>query len=473
MSFLRFRTVTASFALFGMAACGARSQLYTSPPEETGGGGSGGGGTGGTTTSSTTSSSSSTTTSSTTTSSSTTTTTSEGGGGTGGGPLCSKLEYAAPFASFAGGMMANQRAPRAAYSADDGSRVTIASSWTFGGGNNAPQELRRTNLTPWPDFPVGVSLGNTNIMDLDAGVSFSIAQNTNDRFAMAFADFQQPPMGGLRFSSDFDPNDPNPPDTFIIENQAQRSTFLTRNGSRFLFGSSRRQGDTHEIRVGTILNDALENTFIVGCMPERSFAEGIAVENGFLFAYTSKTSIDNPGCEFMSDPGPNDIYSLHVGTFVGADLVALTSFGEAQNTFVRMAPRSDGAWLAWTSSVGGDANLRIEIAHLSPKGDVLANIQLEDVDAAPFAIASFNNYLMMVYLSSDTPNGQERPRAQVFSPDLEPLGNIFIEGPGNPQAQFTLVSNPNAPQVMFAWSESSGDNQPNQVQITRIDCLDQ
>lgn len=453
----------AAIAAIGLAACGSRSALYG--PETRG---EGGGGEGGTTTSTT--GMGGTTTSSSTTSSSTTSSQGGGGEGGGGGPPgpCGELEYITPFVSLAGGMQPHQRTPKLAFSSDDDTRVTVGSAWQFVDTPNAPLELRRTSLSPWPDFPAGSSLGNTNKMDLDGGVSFAIAQSPGDRFALLFADFQESPAGGLRFSADFKPAAANPPDTFLVDPDAQKALFLSRGKSRFLYGGGFQSGSTHEIRAGLIDEDLVESLFFLGCASAAPLADAVPYLEYFFVAMANGT--DAFGCD-VGVPGPPS--RLQIVKIQESGVVEnVVEIGSQSMTDLKLAPRSDGAWLVWTDPGGEDLPPSILIGQLTTDGELAGTLEWSvPFQPGSLAITSFEDFLALAWIQSD-PEGAS-PRVQVFGPDFTPLGAIEVQSAGVAKAPLSFLGSPFARQALLAWSETVGDpDLGDQIRMTRVDCLD-
>jgi hypothetical protein len=455
---LGFRRALPALALLGLAACGARSQLLGADD----GGNAGGGGSGGSGGTPTTTGEGGTTTSSTTTT--TTTTTGEGGGPQG---VCAVLEYATPFASLVGGVTAHQRSPKMAYSADDGSRVTVATAWQFAETPNPPLELRRTSLEPWPTFP-GTGLGNTNKMDLDGGASFAIAPSPGDRFALLFADFQESPPGGLRFSADFDPDAANPPDTILLTPFAEEALLLEIGKPGYLW-AGRSSGAYHTLSGGIVdpIGGAI-TSLLLGCADTPPLAAAVAHEGSFLLAYTIAAT-EVLDCD-IGAPGPaKNLFVARVnadGTFEGLNQV--TSVATAD---LRLAARSGGAWIVWTENGGEDLPPSIQVGQLSAQGvyqpvnNMYANYQPGSV-----AVTSFEDFLVVAWIEAE-PEGAS-PHVQVFTPDGTAAGAITVQATGLAKGPLSLLANPAARQAALAWSEEGEPGSKDQLRITRVDCLD-
>ncbi len=456
---LGFRRALPALALLGLAACGARSAPRRGRRRGRGRRRRSGG-----TTTTTGSGGTTTTTGEGGTTTTTTTTTGEGGGPQG---VCAVLEYATPFASLVGGVTAHQRSPKMAYSADDGSRVTVATAWQFAETPNPPLELRRTSLEPWPTFP-GTGLGNTNKMDFDGGASFAIATSPGDRFALLFADFQESPPGGLRFSADFDPDAANPPDTILLDPFANEALLLELGKPGHLWAGTGQIGTDH-ILFGGIedLDGGPTAAFPLGCAMTPPLAAATAHEGSFLLAYL--VAAGAPDCS-NGPPGPaNNLFVVRVngdGSFEGFNQV--TSVDTAD---LRLAARSGGAWIVWTEPGGEDLPPSIQVGQLSAQGVYQpVNNMYANYQAGSVAVTSFEDFLMVAWIEAE-PEGAS-PHVQVFTPDGTAAGAITVQATGLAKRPLSLLANPSARQAVLAWSEEGEPGSKDQLRITRVDCLD-
>ena len=457
---LGFGRALPALVLIVAAGCGARSQLYGSETAGDGGGGAGGGAT------TTTGQGGTTTTTTTTGQGGTTTTTTEGGGGTG---PCAALEYKTPFASLVGGMKPHQRNPKLALSKDDNTRVTVATAWQFVDTPFPPLELRRTSFEPWFEFPAGSGLGNTNKMDLDGGASFAIAQSPGDRFALLFADFQQAPPGGLRFSADFDPNQPNPPATLLLDEEAQTALFLTFGQARFFWGGTFKfpNEDLYVLKLGLVDPDGSPQTSLeLGCGTTPPLADAVPSVGGHHLALTT-----SPDCISGMGAGPsNSLVIVHVKENGSVSPVAQMDTVDTED--LHLAARSDGAWVVWTHKGGEDLPPSIRLG-LVKSGEAFTLLPAHFALFQPgsVATASFEDHLIVAWIEPE-PEGAS-PRVQVFLPDGTPAGSIKVQATAKAIPPLALLGSPFERQAVLAWSEEIGDPQlGDQLRITRIDCLD-
>lgn len=463
MNTLRFWHGFAALGALWLSACGGRSQLRDFVDTSGGGGSGGSGGFGGTTTTTTTTSSDSS---------------SSGVGGGFQGP-CAELTYQTPFASLQGSSDVHQRAPRLAYSTDDGAGVTVATGWQVveSPSPNPPTELRHTSLAPWVTFPAGAGLGPTYLADFDGGASFAIAKGSGGKFALLFRDFQQPPPGGLRFSDQFKPASGDVPPSLLVDTSARTALFLTRGQKTFSFGAALRQGDTREIRAGVIAGNSFVET-ILGCANGPVEADALPVGDDALFvAYATGTEAASGGCD-VGAPGPPNrlqLAQLIGGTlaFVGEVTVSPSGGTTGPLTDIRFAPRTDGGWMVWSNPGSNIAPPSLVLGKLTtPVGElqVLTEVVVPYVPGS-VAVTSFDNFLVLAWVQSE-PEGAS-PHVQVFDPDGNALGDIQIAATGAAQGRLSLLGSPFGHSAVLAWSETgAGPNDGDQVRLTRIDCID-
>jgi hypothetical protein len=462
-----FKRTFVLFAIAGASACGSRSQLLGPAAEDTGGtggtGGAGGaGGTGATTSSSTTSGP---------TTSTSTTTSSTGGGGTGGlfPVACEKLEYATPFSDLDGGVMAHQRSPALSYSSDDAMRVTLASAWQAANqGPNAPSDLRHTTFDPWIDFPAGSGFGPTYLANLDGGVSFAAAQSPGNRLALLFRDFEEPPMGGLRFSADFTPKSGDLPPTFLADTNAGGALFLTYNGARWGFGAIDPQGGggQFETRFGVVNDDFVEMELPLACTTERNVADAVGVEGGFLVAFGAST-VPGEGCDFGIPSVPQGPHAMRVQ---GDQIFDVITFGSGQIDDLQMAPRQNGAWLVWRDVTSVNEAPMLWITSFDQEGNLLVDPFPYDLqcEKGSLAAAGFEDFLAIACILPEPEGGS--PFVQVFNPEGAPVGGIKVAATGAALGRPSLIGSPITRSVVLAWSETAGVG--DQIRITRVDCID-
>lgn len=457
MAPLRFGSLAWVVAIGALTACGSRSNLESPSPDGGAGGAGGGGGTGGSTVTTTTA---------------TTTTTSDGGGGTGGAPMgpCAELSFLSPYVSLQGGAQSHQRSPKLAYSSQQKTRVTMASAWqATEGPGDLPIELRHTSFDPWIDFPAGSSLGPTYLADLDAGVSFAIAQGPGDLFAMLFRDFQMAPPGGLRFAADFKPKSGDVPVSFLVDPLAQHASFLSYNGKVWLYGAGRSfQNDDHELRIGVVNEDFVESQVPVACSsPGALPADATPIEDGFLVGIgTSQKDLADCASAGPAPPG-GPLVVLVKGTDAKV-LLSLETPGPIAD--LRMAPRDSGAWLAWYDP-GNDALVpSLVVAAVSEFGGLLVLPSPSPTACLPgsLATASFQDFLMVSCIVPE-PEGASA-FVQVFDPDGVPRGAATVPSTSMALGSTALLGSPVTRSAVLAWSElgSIGD----QLRVTRVDCVD-
>jgi len=461
MQRLRFGHFACGLAALAISACGSRSQLSSLDAGSIGGGGAGGSGSGGDTGGGG----------------------STGGGGTGGsggntttvppGP-CPELGYATPFAALPGGSSVHQRSPGLAFSSSDGSSVTVATTWQVveGPGPTLPIELRHTTFAPWGIFPVGSGLAPTYLADLDGGVSYAIAPSSGDQFALLFAsDFFGPGgNGGLRFSSEFAAKSGVVPSTQMVGNPKDRALFLTRGPKSFAFGAAADNGGKHEITMGLVNDDLFLGDFALGCSAQPTFADAVAIGDTFLVFFGSDPSFVGTGCDGVV---PNPPTTLLVARVVNGSLMDIKEVVQESVTDVRVAPRSDGAWLVWTTAGGADVPPATHIGRVDPLGALVAPPLDWPLfgDPGSMAVASFEDFLMLGAIEPE-PEGAS-PLVQVFAPDGDVRAGMKIAATGAAKGRLSLLGSPFGRSVVAAWSETvGGEDKGDQVRVTRVDCIE-
>ncbi|MEZ4309556.1 MAG: hypothetical protein R3F14_16080 [Polyangiaceae bacterium] len=447
-------------AVVQAAACGARSTLYPGEIDGEGGGGTGGtGGTGagGTGAGGTTST---TTTDTTTTTTTTTTTVVEG--------PCGALKFETPYSHLDGGLQVNQRGPKLGYASDDGMTVTLASAWqATEGPGNLPIELRHTSFEPWGAFPAGSGFGPTFLADLDAGVSFSITQGKPGRFALLFRDFKSPPPGGLRFSADFKPKSGTVPASILADSALDDALFARRGTTgKWLLGGRDQVGMLSETRFLSASESQVEASIPVTCTTAPAAADAVAVNGGFV----ATVAAPGGGPSSCANGNGSPIGGPLVLSIQGVSVSLTGDLAKGSPADIAMAPRKDGAWVAWLDTGAGALSAGTWVSAVSEKGIPLgvpfnANLACEPQS---LAAASFEGFLMIACIQSE-PEGAS-PVVQVFEPDGTPAAGLKVPATGAAKGRAALIGSPVSRSAVLAWSETAGIG--DQIRITRLDCVD-
>src|SRR6185436_12828287 len=119
-------------------------------------------------------------------------------------------------------------------------------------------------------------------------------------------------------------------------------------------------------------------------------------------------------------------------------------------TDVRLAERSDGAWLVWSSGAN-----TLRVGRLDPSGAPTGGTFDLDVpyQAGSVAAASVNDFLMIGWIE-DAPGGASL-RVQVLGPDGVAHAGATVAPTGTPQGRLTLLGSPKSRSWVLAWSESA------------------
>jgi hypothetical protein len=247
------------------------------------------------------------------------------------------------------------------------------------------------------------------------------------------------------------------------------------DGTQF-FTLFRQSGNGH-FGVSPNLSNANHsmNLFSVACATTPIVADAVAGGPGWIMALASGVtpkwdSADYPCEQKFDDVGPaSTIYpgvvDLEGYPFTPAEPIDL---GEPALR-IRMAPRSDGAWLAY-----GTASTPIRVARLDPAGHVaLAPVTPPDGAGAPaassLAAASLDDDLVLA--SVDTAPGAA---AQIVVRRFDANGVVTAALPialgGAIDGEPSLVAAPGRG-VLVAWSELPAGADGHQLRIARLDCL--
>lgn len=434
--------------LAGAAACGARSQL--APGDDASGDG-------GADPSSSSSSSS-------------------GGGGAGGAALACGALSPLEIATIAGGEGIHQRRPTLTFSSGDAARVTLASAWqVVEGPATPPTELRHTSFEPWGAWPGGAALGPTFLADLDAGTTFAAARAGGDRLALLFADVQDPPAGGLRFSPDFIPGSGDVPPSILLDATAQAAVFAVEDADVHFIGTSSIAPTGGELlELGLIDgNGYLEGPSIYGCGLGAPRAAASPSPPLLVFAYATQ-----PLGDCLTDPAapPSELW---VGS---GDTTAFgASFARSEAapiTDVGVTVRSDGAWVVWSVGLAGAPQIR------ATRADPFGDLQGEDFAVtqpgdAPspgtMAVASFEDFLAVAWWQAP-PGAPGRLRVRLLAPDGAPLAqsDLSLEVPSGEAPAISgrpvLLGAPLGRAALLAWSQTLAGS--DRIRLTRLDCVD-
>ncbi len=469
-------TLTVVFA----AACGSRSGVLVSDTAA-GGGGS-------------TSSSSGGTTASTTGTTSTVTT---GGGGDGcetggagaGGSIvfdCSTLEVTGPPAFLDGGFGFSERHPLWVPSSDDGQQVTLLTSQQQAEGpqgDEPPTRVMHTTLQPWKAFPSGGVLGPTDIADAEGGTMFTGGRAAGGKFAVLFASLVSP-SGGLRFSSKFVPFESTPPLSEPVSSTAELALFAVKGSCGHLLGmeslGTSGGADANVVDTMFVGNDgSLVGPVTLGCAAGAMFADAVPWGGGWLVALSNGGALGGGGGECL-DPElgwPDDVQIVVTDGTTFTETATVGAPGGA--TDVKMAARSDGAWVVVGTPPGQVVNGMFLGARITLDGKVDkmfpvggGDPNLENPMNGTLTAASLGDQLAVAWVDY---GGDKGPfiHVKVFDPDGNPTGQAQVFSGTSLSGAPSLLGSPSGDQLVLSWAETpdQGAGDGDKIRAVRIDCL--
>jgi len=468
------RTEHAAALAIGMlaTACGSRSSLHAEADAAAGGGGAA--------TSASTSSSTSTT--STTSSSSTGGGGAGGAGGTGGGGgtgVCSVLEIAGAPALLQGGSAYHQHRPTWALASDDGAQVALLSAWKLAEGPiDPPGIVHHATFQPWFDFPSGGEIGPSYGVSDDGGASFAAARAKNDSFALLYVD-GSPSIGGVWLRDDLTPTTTSLSQGTSVDTWASEGLFAAQGPGGHLLGTqvaSAGTGSAYLLRamVSEQYGSVAEPTNLA-CASGPMRADAVEAGGKWLMAMSSGGPVGMPPCGDANLGWPYEVQILSVtqGSFSKTD--SLGAPGGA--TDVKMAPRSDGAWVVLGTPPGQVVSGMFLGARLDLDGKVVATFPVGGDEVAQeivlnetLTLAGVNDFLAAAWLDV---GGDKGPflRVKTFDSAGVPAGHVEIFPGGSFVGAPALIGSPLTSSVLLAWTESPGPGDLDEIRVVRIDCV--
>ncbi len=464
------------------AACGSRSGVLVSDTAA-GGGGSTSSTTGGTTSSST--------------GGTTSTVTTGGGGGDGcesggagaGGSIvvdCSILEVKGPPAFLEGGFGFNEHHPLWVPSSDDGQQVTLLTSQQQAEGPEGdipPTRVMHTTLQPWKAFPSGGALGPTDMADAEGGTMFTGGRAAGGKFALLFAN-ATPPGDGLRFSSQFVPFESTPPLSEEVSSTADLALFAVKGPCGHLLGMESigvsGGADGYVVETVFVGNDgSLTGPATLGCATGAMFADAVPWDGGWLVALSNGGPFGGGGGE-CPDPGlewPDDVQIVFTDGKTFTETGTVGAPGGA--TDVKMAARSDGAWVVVGTPPGQVVNGMFLGARITQGGEVDkmfpvggGDPNLENPMNGTLTAASLGDQLAVAWIDF---GGDKGPfiHVKVFDPDGNPTGQAQVFAGTSLMGAPSLLGSPSGAELVLAWAETpdQGMNDGDKIRAVRIDCL--
>ncbi len=410
-----------------------------------------------------------------------------GEGGTGGVAVtgeCSALKVAGPPAILSGGQNTHQRTPVWTLSSDDGSQVTLVSASQVAegpAGGDFPVNIVHTSLSPWVNFPSGQVLGVSFTADADGGSSFAASRSPGDRFALLFAD-PMAPQTSLVFSNEYQPSSASLPTLQNVDFGSNFAAFVTQGKGGHLLGSLLPVvsigGNGYEFRALMVGNDGTQKpTLSLGCAASAMFADAVELGGGWLMAMSNGSVFGAPDCSGPTFNWPDEVQIAVVKEGAATNTDFLGAPGGA--TDVKMAKRSDGAWLAIGTPPGQVVSAMVLGARLNVEGKVVSTFQigggdvlLENVLDHTLTIASVGDYLAVAWVDFA---GDKGPfiRVKTFDPEGNPAAKLEIFVPGLPIGAPALLGSPISNSLVLAWSQppDPGSGSGDSMRAVRLDCV--
>lgn len=402
-----------------------------------------------------------------------------GGAGTGGvsvggyggssGTSCTVEEPIAKLPSD--GFMA-AFAPQLTYASIDRTWVTLTSAWqaTEGPGEIPPPELRHTSFEPWTAWPLDGDLGPTYLADFDAGGSYAAAPDGNG-FALLFQSPLAPPAGsGLFYMPSLVPDSGAVPAAYPIDGTFTHAIALAEEeapGGQTHLAVYAAQGFEGELLQSALIDDSgpspvVTSTAALGCTSTTASAAVVTVGTTYFVAHASSTA---PDCQ----TGPAVLESVLLDR-IGLDgTVSTTAIQEAGADVLRVlaAPRSDGAWIAWTRYA--DVGAELYVARVDLEGHPVGAIASTPVaDGVEVAVAEVGDYLAVATTHPEE-NAGERIEVAVYADGLVTLAVGGVLPFAQVQGPLALVSAPDAADLVVAWSQGNGPEQ--EVHAAKLSCV--
>ncbi len=417
---------------------------------------------------------------------STTTSASGGEGGAGGAPPtvdCSALQVAGPAAFLEGGMGMNERHPLWVYSSEDGQQVTLLVSREQAEGPDGdlpPPSIVHTTLKPWAAFPSGAVLGPTHVADPEGGRTFAVARAAEDRFGLLFVNSVSPGFG-LRFSSAFVPFQDASPASVPVSSVADDAMFAVRGPGGHLIGmqdSFASGASSYRVDMAFVGEDgSFMGPLGLGCAKGWMHADAVRAGGSYLVALSSAGVPGEVDCEDPASGWPDDVQIVVTD---GAGLTVTDSLGAPGTaTDVKMAARSDGAWVVIGTPPGQVVSGMFLGARVDAAGKVVSMFpvgggdpSLEIPQNGTLTATRLGDQLAVAWVDFA---GDKGPflRVKVFDVNGLPAGHAeifpgvsFVDAP-------TLLGSPSGDSLVLAWSQwpDPGMNDGDRLRAVRIDCV--
>lgn len=204
----------------------------------------------------------------------------------------------------------------------------------------------------------------------------------------------------------------------------------------------------------------------LGCATEALDAAAAFTAMRWIVATSSGGPFGNLGCEETTFGTPNQ---LQIGVFDLDDLQPTDTFAVLAPIAVRLAPRSDGAWLLFAKEA--EPGYALALGRVDLDGKVVAGsvapFALPDPPAEPgaIAVAGAGDHLALGWIGLTT--GEPLLHLAMVAPDGAPESALTLPvalGSTSP----ALLASPDGGSVLFAWTTPG---QGSRVFVARADCV--
>lgn len=348
--------------------------------------------------------------------------------------------------------------------------TTLVAAWkATAGPPNSPTEIRHSSFQAWGAWPANGTIGPSYLASYDGGQPFYAAPSYTD-FSVAFGN--PPPGPGLTYLAHVTPGSGDLGTLEFIGGGPAQACFLERGSdpSLDLLGFS--DSTAANYAFNTILRDekAMGSVFTpnLGCALDPIVAAAAPFGAEFLVAFASGSSFNDPGC--ASSAGITTAQRLLVvrvskdGAVELAQEIKSAAKG-ATITAVKVVPRPDGAWLAWTDT----QSQAVHAVRLDPTGQMTAGPFDAPFfgDAGSISATALGDRLAMAWsvTAGDAP-------AQVRISVLSTAGNLDADVAINLDSPATgrtaILGSPSSSALLVSWAEEVSPGP--QLRLARLAC---
>ncbi|MEP7119965.1 MAG: hypothetical protein ABJE95_03600 [Byssovorax sp.] len=349
--------------------------------------------------------------------------------------------------------------------------TTLVAAWQANEGPSTPPiELRHTSFQPWGPWPADATLGPSYLATYDGGQGFYAAPSQTD-FSLVFA--SPSPGTGLIYLSHLTPGKGFAGVAEALIGGPAQPLFLERGTDPqvHLLGSFTSSAGVHVFNT-LHRNDTGPGEFFafgLGCALDPIAAGAAPFGEDFFVAFASGSGFDDPGC--ATGAGITTANRLQLarvtkdGNVTWLQEIKGNGGGETITT-VKVVPRLDGAWVAWTGSFKGPMLHVVRLDSLGqPTGAQFGVPFFGDVSS--LSATSLGDRLALAWSGSaaDAPS-------QIRINLLSTFGNLDADlsinlGP-SAMGRTALLGSPSNKGLLVAWSEEALLGP--QIRMARLAC---